>query len=846
MKKVFFKRKAAPHRRATPHKYRKAGIRIAGKTTIHSKEVQSMYTSDGETVLAVLFPFVFALLILIGSLLNFCWIFEVKWQKQWVFSLTIIVAASVLLIRLSQKNRLVMLVGSGILALIGVMSGTFLRDIYAKLGNIIIREWNRYYGIRLGLFTEVPVTDIGFGILYVMMWVSLVLVYQLMRQKRQWLLILISASTVAMGLLVGSGPSKVALVCLLGGMISAISYQEQKKIAVSRIHQKNRMIRALVALAVVMGAVLLSQMMPKKWENAWLEQHDEMLAYQQNLEQRIMSMDFPGLDLFGIGWQENGYVTNKNVKYTEQEIFTVRVSEEPIEKMYFRGFVGTYYKNGRWYQTDEEAFAKEAATWDSKSTDIGMDLWNQSVQSAQVYIGGLYAPGLLMEYTSQCGSYAYLPYYFKLDSAQGLLSTLADTEIYKPVDMEKYSLDKQAIYENAVIGSGSWVELEDALLNGDYLVSTSLDLQPIVSNEVWAKYQNYVKDTYTKTTSNGIERLTKLANELKEEGYGVQAGDINYSITINKVLEELHSQTNYNRELNKLPKGTDVVENFLFDSRQGYCIHYASAATILLQKLGVPARYVTGYAVGPEEFVQTSEEMYSAIVPDSDGHAWVEVFDPGVNAWIPVEATKSVVGTRVGIGDSEQYWSKMSRALSPEPEQQTETEQPETPQSQTEQKTETEQKPEDTSDANGGGNRSGNAELDAAYQLKSWQVSIFIVVCLLFVVNIGRRFYHYQRKLMLKRKLNNRNTKMVMITSSHAIYKKLLQSGMLKDKNLPDEVYTIKAANKMDFLDDHEFEKFMECVKRCAYTDYVPTAKEAAWARSIYERLCISINNRNI
>ena len=73
-------------------------------------------------------------------------------------------------------------------------------------------------------------------------------------------------------------------------------------------------------------------------------------------------------------------------------------------------------------------------------------------------------------------------------------------------------------------------------------------------------------------------------------------------------------------------KGEDVLENFLFDSKKSFCIHYASTATLLLRRLGVPARYVTGYAVDPGEFVKNPDGTYTAVVPDESGHAWVEVF----------------------------------------------------------------------------------------------------------------------------------------------------------------------------------------------------------------------------
>ena len=56
-------------------------------------------------------------------------------------------------------------------------------------------------------------------------------------------------------------------------------------------------------------------------------------------------------------------------------------------------------------------------------------------------------------------------------------------------------------------------------------------------------------------------------------------------------------------------------------------MHFASTGVLLLRKLGVPARYVSGYKVDASEFkLDTSqvEKSYECSVPDSDSHAWVK------------------------------------------------------------------------------------------------------------------------------------------------------------------------------------------------------------------------------
>lgn len=85
------------------------------------------------------------------------------------------------------------------------------------------------------------------------------------------------------------------------------------------------------------------------------------------------------------------------------------------------------------------------------------------------------------------------------------------------------------------------------------------------------------------------------------------------------------------------PSSADFTDDFLFGTRQGYCVHFATAMTVLLRSSGIPARYVQGY--GPGTAVPGSvPQRYS--VTSGDAHAWVEVYFPGAG-WVPFDPTPS-------------------------------------------------------------------------------------------------------------------------------------------------------------------------------------------------------------
>ncbi len=106
------------------------------------------------------------------------------------------------------------------------------------------------------------------------------------------------------------------------------------------------------------------------------------------------------------------------------------------------------------------------------------------------------------------------------------------------------------------------------------------------------------------------------------------------------VAAYLEDAAEYNPDTPVTPEGEDFVSYFLTESREGYCMHFASAATLMLRYLGIPARYVVGYVVD----VPASGKVK---VPDSAAHAWVEIYLEGYG-WEPIEVTPAYAGGTPG------------------------------------------------------------------------------------------------------------------------------------------------------------------------------------------------------
>lgn len=90
--------------------------------------------------------------------------------------------------------------------------------------------------------------------------------------------------------------------------------------------------------------------------------------------------------------------------------------------------------------------------------------------------------------------------------------------------------------------------------------------------------------------------------------------------------------------------GSDPVDRFLFETRRGFCEHYAGAFVFLMRAAGIPARVVTGYQGG-----EVNPVGGYVIVRQADAHAWAEVWLAG-RGWVRVDPTAAVAPERVERG----------------------------------------------------------------------------------------------------------------------------------------------------------------------------------------------------
>ncbi len=94
-----------------------------------------------------------------------------------------------------------------------------------------------------------------------------------------------------------------------------------------------------------------------------------------------------------------------------------------------------------------------------------------------------------------------------------------------------------------------------------------------------------------------------------------------------------------------LTEGRNGIDRFMFETRQGFCEHYAQSFVVMMRAVGLPARVVTGY-LGGDYF--TDGNFWQ--LRSKDAHAWAEVWLPEEQKWLRVDPTAAVSAQRASSG----------------------------------------------------------------------------------------------------------------------------------------------------------------------------------------------------
>ncbi len=318
-------------------------------------------------------------------------------------------------------------------------------------------------------------------------------------------------------------------------------------------------------------------------------------------------------------------------------------------RMYLRAFVGSDYEDNMWSPLSDSTLRKYA----SELLD---------------YRGPFHAE-----------NYSYqLNYRLFLEGSERGLSagSYRERQYYAMVYVERLKANPDFMYAPSV----STTQAGEVKEYDGYRVPTgtaaqTVEYQIIYNESGMPFYQTYTKEPYVNFSllkgedKNLFEEYEELYREFVYDYYLIvpkecqavgrrlqSQGD--WRLDVQQVVNLLQEEYGYTTMPGATPEGEDVISYFMWTRKQGYCMHFASAAVMMLRGMGIPARFVEGYLIREWEIAaadtvtesvgvclyedgttdEISMEYVRVEVPDWNAHAWVEVYVDGYG-WVTVDVT---------------------------------------------------------------------------------------------------------------------------------------------------------------------------------------------------------------
>ncbi|CAM2363435.1 transglutaminase family protein [Listeria seeligeri] len=138
---------------------------------------------------------------------------------------------------------------------------------------------------------------------------------------------------------------------------------------------------------------------------------------------------------------------------------------------------------------------------------------------------------------------------------------------------------------------------------------------------------------YTQTPSELPKRVATLTNKITKDADSIY----DKTKAIESYLSASGEFTYSTDDAKETPNGADYVDQFLFETKIGYCDNFSTSMVVMLRTLGIPTRWAKGYTPGEgEKDAKGDKATYT--ITNNNAHSWPEVFFPGTG-WVPFEPT---------------------------------------------------------------------------------------------------------------------------------------------------------------------------------------------------------------
>ncbi len=361
--------------------------------------------------------------------------------------------------------------------------------------------------------------------------------------------------------------------------------------------------------------------------------------------------------------------TTGSIRFTGETMLQVKMAEQyPV---YLKGFTGSVYDGSGWNILPDTDYTEINKKLDSLSAlnlswgfssrigfpstlrpnQFGVFVKNIHANRQCIYapynlittpkdISGVkYVNDAAIQASTLFGIQDYSLYAYNL-TGQSIAHLPSDVYLYAVGSNIPQGSGRQSYYRalNAYLGTQKqFASLSSSNLPGFYKSTVPTALMDVLDGDKKSfiqeeqDYRLFLYDKYTQLPAGIRGRMQEL---LKKQGMIRQyhsVGEMTAAVT-----GYLAKTCSYTLTPGKTPQGRDFTDYFLFENHKGYCVHFATAAVVMLRAMGVPARYAEGFIVTNEDYKNAQGGW--ADVRDNRAHAWVEIYQPGFG-WQPVEAT---------------------------------------------------------------------------------------------------------------------------------------------------------------------------------------------------------------
>lgn len=530
-----------------------------------------------------------------------------------------------------QRKRVAF--GSIVLILLGTILRKSLLGGIVSYINKFIELYNQYY-INSKPTIEAESTEYSAIVALLFLGVIVGLIFYMVLDKKKGLTftILVAVLPIILSAIVGKMPQSASWWIL----ISSIGFY----LLVYRQNQGSGFTKGLMLISgALIGVIVFStviQSMIIDYKNLHIESYNkirtELLDAQEaglgDWKNNVSDILNPKQEFAG-GVSKGKLSKNASVNPTGEVAMEIVMTQQPTDTIYLKAYVASEYTGDSWKEISagdlSEILPRIGGA--TKRRELLNEPFRRVAESDyDEFLGELEVPQMTIELVNASREFGYAPYCAEITDEYNVQKDLYIKG--NATKMRKYSFYPLSFegdgYQNYLLGY-VYQNVMTSPVYESYGFSEFFDLELGEASELWIDYQEFVKEAYVDKHQD-LEQLREYCDSIHRENI---EGELTYYF---------ESQCYYSKNPGEMPKDMDFAEGFMFGRQVGFCVHFATAATLVYQMCGYPARYVEGYAVSASAFKRFEDGTYRATVTDECAHAWCEVFDDELG-WVAKEFT---------------------------------------------------------------------------------------------------------------------------------------------------------------------------------------------------------------